>query len=290
MNGEIALVSCAYARDRDEDLPVVAEALRRRGCSVTIAYWDDAAVDWSRFAAAVVRSPWDYWLRYEEFLGWVGRVSAATTLLNSAEMLRWNTDKRYLGEMAEAGVPVIPTVYVADETSVGDESLAGDVVVKPTVSAGSNDTTRHRNDPSAAREAVRAVIGLGKTAMVQPYQSAVDTAGETGLLYFNGEYSHAFCKAALLTGDVARNHLYAEEMITPREATPEQRALGDRVMTHVTGRFGEAPLYARVDTLPGADGSTVLIELEMSEPSLFLFTSEGADDRFAAAVLARVQG
>ena len=291
MNGEIALVSCAMAQERDEDLPVVAEALRRHGRAVSIRYWDDAAVDWSRFAAAIVRSPWDYWRRYDEFLGWVDRVSAATALLNTAAMLRWNTDKRYLGELAEAGIPVIPTTYVDEVTCLeGDAVLAGDVVVKPTVSAGSNDTTRHRNDPASARDAVRAVLALGKTAMVQPYQAAVDDAGETGLLYFNGEYSHAFCKAALLTGSVARNSLYAEEMITPREPTAAQKSLADAVMAHVTARFGELPLYARVDMLPAADGSPVLIELEMSEPSLFLFTSDGADDRFAAAVCARVQG
>jgi len=290
MNGEIALVSCAYAKDRDEDLPVVADALRRAGRAVTIAHWDDASVDWSRYEAAIVRSPWDYWMRYDEFLAWVARASAATLLLNSAEMLRWNTDKRYLGEMAMAGVPVIPTAYVDDDSSVADEILGGDIVVKPTVSAGSNDTTRHRNDPGAARGAVRAVLALGKTAMVQPYQAAVDSDGETGLLYFDGEFSHAFCKAALLTGEVARNNLFAEEMITPRTATAAQRALGDKVMTWVTERFGEAPLYARVDMLPGPDGSPVLIELEMSEPSLFLFTSEGSEDRFAAAVLSRLQG
>ena len=290
MNGEIALVSCAFAKDRDEDLPVVAEALRRAGCAVSVTNWDDVAVDWSRFAAAIVRSPWDYWMRYDEFLGWVDRVSGATTLLNSAAMLRWNTDKRYLGRLAEAGIPVIPTVYVDDADVLDSDVFDGDVVVKPTVSAGSNDTTRHRNDPGAARGAVRAVLALGKTAMVQPYQAAVDSDGETGLLYFDGVFSHAFCKAALLTGDVARNHLYAEEMITPRTATAAQRSLADTVIAHVTARFGEAPLYARVDMLPGSDGAPVLIELEMSEPSLFLFTSEGADDRFAAAVLDRVQG
>jgi hypothetical protein len=53
----------------------------------------------------------------------------------------------------------------------------------------------------------------------------------------------------------------------------------------VTERFG-LPLYARVDLLPTADGP-IIIELEMTEPSLYVSLGDGAADRFARAVLSR---
>ena len=124
--------------------------------------------------------------------------------------------------------------------------------------------------------------------MVQPYQRFIDDNGETGLLYFNGEYSHAFRKGAILaTGDNVKNGLYAVEDIGPRDATAQEIELGDRVMQVVVDRFGAAPLYARVDMVRGSIGAPVLMELEMAEPSLYLAMSRGADVRFAAAVMAR---
>ncbi|NDB06818.1 MAG: hypothetical protein EBX95_14095, partial [Acidimicrobiia bacterium] len=61
--------------------------------------------------------------------------------------------------------------------------------------------------------------------------------------------------------------------------------LGDDVVRWVTERFG-LPLYARVDLLPTADGP-IIIELEMTEPSLYVSLGDGAADRFARAVLSR---
>jgi hypothetical protein len=49
-------------------------------------------------------------------------------------------------------------------------------------------------------------------------------------------------------------------------------------------------LYARVDLLPGDDGSPVLVELELTEPSLFFDTDAGAAGRLAGAILRRAAG
>ena len=286
----IALVSCAEARDNDADLPLIVRALGDRGSVCEIVDWDDASVDWSRFSTAIVRSPWDYHRRYDEFLAWVAKVSAATVLQNDADVIRWNTDKTYLAELETAGVPIIPTTYVhgAEDLVLANELIKGDVVVKPTVSAGSNHTERHVNQPAAAAAHITSLVDTGRVAMVQPYQRFIDDNGETGLLYFNGEYSHAFRKGAILaTGDNVKNGLYAVEDIGPRDATEQEIELGDRVMQVVVDRFGAAPLYARVDMVRGSIGAPVLMELEMAEPSLYLAMSRGADVRFAAAVMAR---
>jgi len=286
----IALVSSAYARELDTDLPYLVRAFADRGVTAEIIDWDAADEDWTRFSSAVVRSPWDYHRRFDEFMAWVDRVSTLTTLWNPAEVLRWNLDKHYLAEMAAAGLDVIPTVYVESESDIAAvvDRLAGDVVVKPTVSAGANNSWRHTDDAAGAEAHVREILALGKSVMVQPYQRFIDDKGETGLLYFGGAYSHAFRKGAILTaGEMVHNDLYVEEEIAARTPTDQERELGDRVVEWISHRFGSAPLYARVDMVKGQRGIPVLMEVEMAEPSFFLHVSPGAPERFVAATLAR---
>lgn len=286
----VALVSATEARHLDSDLDLLVRALGDRGVLADVVDWD-ADVDWSRYGVAVLRSTWDYHRRLPEFLAWVDRVSSLTTLHNPAEIVRWNVDKRYLSELAAAGIPIIPTQWVASEddlAALGDDALAADIVVKPTVSAGANDTLRHRADAGAATAHIRALLAAGKTAMVQPYQRFIDERGETGMLYFDGRFSHAFRKSAILAGDTHdANGLYVEEKISPRMASPEERELGDAVMGFVVSRFGAAPLYARVDVVRGSAGVPVLMELELVEPSLFLHVADQSAERAAAAIAAR---
>ena len=291
MDGVIALVTIDEARHHDTDLQLLADALTRKGASVELVNWDDAAADWTQFVAAIVRSPWDYHWRLPEFLAWADRVSRETQLFNSADVLRWNTDKVYLRDAVEFGVPVIPTEFVTDEAGVDAVVLPHDVVVKPTVSAGSNDTLRFVGDDTGARAHIRHVLSLGKKAMVQPYQGRVDERGETGLLFYNGKFSHAFCKAAILShGESERNGLFVVEEITSRTPRADELAVGEKVIQLLTSRFGEAPLYARIDMVDGDDGEPLVMEIELAEPSMFFHVAEGSADRYADAILARVAG
>lgn len=288
----IALVSAAEARHLDTDLSLIVRALADRGVVADIKNWDDAVVDWSQYAAAIVRSPWDYHRRYAEFLAWIDAVSVETVLENPADIIKWSTDKVYLRELDDAGIPIIPTTYVSTLEEVrrleDDGTLERDIVVKPTISAGSNNTERHIESPVKAAAHLGALIADGMTAMVQPYQRFIDERGETGLLYFNGQFSHAFRKGAILAErESDRNDLYVEEDIGPRTASEQERELGDQIMAFVVAKFGEAPLYARVDVVRGSAGVPILMELELAEPSLFLHTSADSATRFASAVLAR---
>jgi glutathione synthase/RimK-type ligase-like ATP-grasp enzyme len=284
----VALVSCAEARDYDTALLV--RAFGDRGIVTDIVDWDNADIAWSSYRAAIVRSPWDYHRRYSEFLEWLDNASTQTTVFNSADIIKWNTDKVYLQEMIDADIPVIPTTYVhgAEDLVLANDLIKGDVVVKPTISAGSNNTERHVNVPASAAAHITQLVDRGMVAMVQPYQRFIDERGETGMLYFNGEYSHAFRKGAILaTGDNAKNGLYTEEDIGPRDASREERELGDDVIDFVTEKYGTAPLYARVDVVRGSGGYPVLMELEMAEPSLYLHTSRDSATRFVSAFLSQ---
>lgn len=292
MSRVIALVSGAEAQEFDSDLPYLSRALGDRGIITEVVNWEDSAVDWSRFEMAIVRSPWDYHRRYPEFLAWLDTVSAATTLHNSAEVIRWNTNKEYLSELVDAGIGIVPTTFVrsAEElvTITNEGMLERDIVVKPTISAGSNNTERHEESPVKAAAHLGFLLDAGFAAMVQPYQRFIDERGETGMVYFNGRLSHSFRKGAILaTGDNIKNGLFTVEEITPRTASAQERELGEAVMTLVKKKWGEYPLYARVDAVRGSAGVPVVMELELAEPSFFLQVDHEAPSRFASAVLAR---
>ena len=292
MSRPIALVSGAEARHLDTDLPLIIRALGDRGIIAEIVDWDNAAANWEQYEAAIVRSPWDYHRRYPEFLAWLDVVSSATTLLNSADIIRWNTNKEYIAEFMEAKIDVIPTTFVRGAEDLvlitNDGMLDRDIVVKPTISAGSNNTERHEESPVKAAAHLGALIDAGMVAMVQPYQRFIDERGETGMLYFNGKYSHSFRKGAILaTGENIKNGLFVEEDISPRNASSQERALGETVMRFVKDKFGEYPLYARVDVVRGSAGVPVLMELELTEPSLFLHVAHESPSHFASAVVAR---
>ncbi len=292
MSRVIALVSGAEAREFDTDLPYLSRALGDRGIITEIVDWDNASTDWSRYSMAIVRSPWDYHRRYPEFLAWLDSVSAATTLQNSADIIRWNTNKEYLAELVEAQIGVIPTTFVRSAedlvTITNEGMLECDIVVKPTISAGSNNTERHEESPVKAAAHLGFLLDAGFVAMVQPYQRFIDERGETGMVYFNGQLSHSFRKGAILaTGENVKNGLFTVEEITPRTASGQERELGEAVMTFVKKKFGEYPLYARVDVVRGSAGVPVVMELELAEPSFFLQVDHEAPSRFASAVLAR---
>ncbi|MHB1139069.1 MAG: ATP-grasp domain-containing protein [Microthrixaceae bacterium] len=286
----IALVTARDAWATDEDAEPMVAVLAEHGLHAEAAVWDDDGIDWAGFDAVVLRSPWDYIDRVEQFLSWADRVEVVTPLWNPAAVLRWNTDKHYLRDLSAAGLAVVPTTFLDAADPRADPAAAlpaeGRYVVKPTVSVGSRDTARYeQHQRGDALAHIARLLGDDRDVMVQPYVDSVDEQGETGMLFFGGEFSHAFRKGALLTdGPAAVDGLYAPEQIEARVPGTDERSLADAVLDHVADRFGgTAPLYARVDVLRGDDGRPVLLELEMTEPSYFLATDPGAAGRAATA-------
>jgi len=285
----VALVTCSDLADLDPDDRLVLTPLAARGVAVQSVVWDDPDVDWSSYDLVVLRSPWDYALRRDEFVSWAATVSK---LVNPADVVRWNTDKRYLAELSAAGVPTVPTSWIEPGESWQLPAETGEYVLKPAVSAGSQDTGRYdladpeHRDLAAAH--VRRLSEAGRVTMVQPYLRAVDTEGETALLFLAGPeglaFSHAIRKGPMLSGpDLGPDGLYKAEEITARTARPEQLAVAEQTLATVPGGTRQL-LYARVDLIPGPDGEPVLVELELTEPSLFLGYADGAPDRLATAI------
>jgi hypothetical protein len=262
----IVLAGCPALPEGDGDDAELAAALRKRGLHARWLSWDDpAAVDAD---LVILRATWDYIDRLDEFLAWTTRVPH---LLNAPAVVVWNTDKRYLADLAAAGVPTVQSRFFSPGEKV--RLPKGEVVVKPAVGAGSVGALRF-SDADAAREHAMMLQDQGRTVLVQPYDPRVED-GETALVFLHGQQSHAFTKGPILPPPGQRpvfdeSGTYAEESLTPAEPDFELWDVGHAALAAAAAHLGigaEEFLYARVDVLGGA-GDVQLLELELVEPSL----------------------
>ncbi|MFD7999234.1 ATP-grasp domain-containing protein [Streptomyces mirabilis] len=261
------------AESLDRDLPVLRAALEGAGAEAVVGYWDDPDVDWAAFDLVVIRSTWDYSWRVAEFVAWAERCGKLTRLANPAAVVRWNTDKRYIGDLAEAGVPTVPTRYLPPgaPAEFPDDR---EYVVKPTSGAGARLAARYRpEERETALRQLERMHGKGLTAMVQPYLTSIDTAGERALQYYGGRLLHASRKGAVLEPGTAYDaDKVAHPRLEPWQPTPAELAVAERALAAVPERTdGSELLYARVDLVDGDDGNPCVMELELVEPNLFLW-------------------
>ncbi len=297
----VALISTDaeyLASDDDTELDFLAEAINSRGLNCEVVVWHEPR-DWSRFDALVLKSPWDYHLRLEEFQQWFHHVATQCRILNPPEVVWWNIDKQYLNQFTELGVACVPTVFCHDEAAclaaLAEHGSAA-VVVKPTISNGSRFTGLFHANDDQALQLCREILAQQKVVMVQPEIPEIAAGAERGLLFFNGALSHAITKGPILQlGGGYLGGRYIEN-ITPAQPTRAERSLGEAAMAAITqiarqqgwGPDGETLLYARIDVVTPEGRDPILLEAELFEPSLFLRTSPGAVDRYIDALAAKL--
>ncbi|MEZ0072386.1 RimK family alpha-L-glutamate ligase [Planotetraspora sp. GP83] len=273
---KVAYVTSADPVTRfDNEREIALAAWLGAGIEGTPVVWDDPRVDWASFDAAVVRSAWNYIDRRDDFVAWAHRVETVTRLFNPASVIATNTDKTYLREL---GVPIVPTHWAepgAGEGAVKELPVWDEYVVKPTISAGARDTVRTADREIAEAHAAK-LLDAGRAVMVQPYIEAVEHEGELSLLYFGGQFSHAVRRHPMLSG----TEITAENQASLRDPDDDQFAVAELVLSKVP----ENLLYARVDLVRMPDGEPVLMELELTEPYLFLRYELDAPNLFARAL------
>jgi hypothetical protein len=280
----------------DTDRPRHEAAFAGSGMRLEHCIWWDPSVDWDRYDLVVIRSPWDYVERVDEFRRWLHRMDPLDTLCNPAPLVAWNLDKRYLLELADRGVPVIPTGVATSGAQVGQllRTTADEVVIKPVVSAGGRNTGRFPSGDRRARALAGRILDGGAAVMVQPAIASVPIHGETSAVVFDGAVSHSLRRGPILGpggSHLAGSHL---DDASPRPLGAGQRDLVDSVVATVAavgaglapeGAAGSSPpLYARVDMVTLDDGRDAVIEVELIEPSFFLSVDPAAADRFRSAV------
>ncbi len=282
---KVFLLTCARLPEPDLDAPLLDAALRARGLEPALLAWDAPAPLEPLKAApgtlVVVRSTWNYYQHYRAFLEFVQNASKYARLCNPAPVIAWNTDKGYLSALAARGVAIVPTRFL-EGTGAAQGTLAAlmdreswtDVVVKPRVSAGSFETHRFRR--GEVDERLFAKLRAERALMVQPYVPSVETRGERSLVCFEGEVSHAIRKQPRFAGGA--------ESVRPEPVSADESAFALAALA--AAGFGPL-LYARVDVARGPLGEPWLMELELTEPSLFLDGNERGLARFADAIAAR---
>ena len=267
------------AFEHDRMMEALIAPFAARGMQVEDVDWANEAEDWTRFAAVIIGTTWDYWDRPQAFLETLDRIEQAAPLFNSAAMVRWNSDKRYLQRFETTSVPLIPTLWIdqVDQAAFAQafETLGSDdLVFKRQVGAGADG--QFRLSPSDA------LPDMPHPMMVQPFLSMIQKEGELSFIFIDGDFSHALLKQAK-SGDYRIQSTYGgtETPVTPAETDLESAQ-------QVLSVLDETPLYARVDMLRGEDGALRLMELELIEPYLYPLEGPELGPRLAAAVANRL--
>lgn len=278
---KIAFVTRASHPEIEEDDRPLAGALARRGALVLSASWDDADFNWAAVDQVVLRSPWDYHRRYDEFLGWLARVETQARVINPPEIVRWNAHKRHMNELLAKGVHAVPTALMARGEAASLERVCGDrgwgtVVLKPAVSADSWETIRVEPARYAEGQAYLERHRPERDILVQPFVKDVDEGGEHCLMFFGGVYSHAVTKNSAFRGG---RHVGPEGRLV--EPAPQVIEMALDVL--VRAAVPHIP-YARVDIAHDDQGRPLLLELELFEPTLFFLEKPGSEE-FLAEIL-----
>lgn len=251
-------------------------AFGERGVEIETVAWG-RRIPAGEFDLAVIRTPWDYFRRAGEFLAWVEGLGVP--VVNPADVLRWNHDKRYLIELEEKGAARLPATRVLDGREREADVLLGELgveraVVKPVVSAGAYRTrVIGRGDRIEWSDEDEGVF------LVQEFVDAVQEKGEWSLSYFGGEFSHAVRKTAK-AGDFRVQEEFGGGVLVEQPGEGLLRE-AERVLGAVPGEV----VYARVDLVEVDGGRPVLMELELIEPELFFRCCEGAVGRFVDVVI-----
>jgi hypothetical protein len=285
---DIALVTCPRLLDLTPDDHPLRDALRARGAQVHAVSWDAPSVSWTRFDAVVLRSCWDYHLRFPEFRRWLDGLEAdQVRLWNPPAVIRWNYDKSYLRDLDRDGVRLPGTAWLAPGEAPDLARLLvargwEQAVVKPQISASAHETWR--TDPRQAvsdQPRLERLLRIGGV-LVQEFVPEVVTAGELSLVYVAGEFSHAVRKRVGAGAGEFRVQERFGGWAEPATAGRAALAAGSRVLGRVPGPW----LYARVDGVERGEAFLVM-ELEVFEPQLFLEFSPAATRRLAEAILER---
>lgn len=278
---KIALLSCDSLEGFVCYDDMLIDPFRKAGYDAEAVSWR-ANVDWSAFESVIVRSTWDYQDDPDAFLKVLKSIEdSGTRLENSLQLMMWNLDKRYLNDLRERGVNIIPCVFGRDYCRQTANKIFADynceeIIIKPTVSANSDDTFRLTKEKLSQIEGELEKLFTGRFHMYQPFVPSVVEKGEYSLFYFNGEFSHAILKTPK-AGDfrVQEEHGGHLQSVEIGEGLEQS---GRRVIEAVS----PAPLYARVDLVEYL-GEFALMEIELIEPSLYFNLDERAATRFVEA-------
>ena len=281
---KIALATCAELPGWEVDDQPLIESLQSKGATVAFPIWNDAHVNWEQFDITVIRTTWDYHLKKNEFVAWCNSVPR---LFNNAAIVSWNTHKSYLRELSKKGVAIAPTVWIEtgekiDAARTMEQFKTDRGFIKPQVGACASDTLRFTLD-NVKEAQVFLDSQLHQDMMMQPYIASVETEGELSAIFIDGTLSHGVQKIPVAGDYRVQDDFGASDM--PYTFTKSEVREMNKTLLAVPDNA--SLLYARFDYLRSDEGTLLLNELELVEPSLFFRHSEESASLLADAIIKR---
>lgn len=270
----------------DED-KILSSILTELKMQHEIVPWSDKQVDWSKYETLLIKSTWDYFDYYHEFLNWINHVKNLNiNVLNNLDTILWNSTKGYLAEIKEKGFPVISGFTLKKGTKISFDEIhkslgSGDWVLKPMVSGGAKNTMKIPSSQWDMFEGKIQQLTQDEDFLIQPYVKEVAEVGEYSLLFFNGEFSHAVLKTPA-SGDFRVQHYFGGAIKSISPSSKMRNAAKTLV-----DQFASDSLYARVDGVE-INGEFYLMELELIEPYLFLDSNPAAILNYKNALIQRL--
>ncbi|WP_412465747.1 ATP-grasp domain-containing protein [Pedobacter sp. KLB.chiD] len=257
--------------------------LKEKGLNIEKVIWNDTYINWEEYSIAILKSPWDYFDLIEDFYTWLDLLETKKVkLLNPIDVVRWNSDKRYLKEIETAGLKIIPSIFINKQDRLTlkhyfEKFNTNRLIVKPCISGGAKNTFRVTiNDVDALAPKLNQLL-QEEDFIIQPFLPEILESGEWSFIFFNGTYSHSLIKKAK-AGDFRVQPAHGGS-VHPQNPDHELIATAQQYID----LFAKNCLYARVDGT-FANGEFLLMELELIEPFLFLNTATESYDRYYKAL------
>lgn len=273
-----------YVENLLEDDRLLTEALQKRGLTVARTYWDDPEYNWAETKFVIIRTPWDYFSRYDEFSKWFEETAKVTKFINSYDIIKWNIDKHYMLALKAAGINIPETIFVEPGDTRTLKEISKDIswdefILKPAISGGAWNTFRFTKEQMSEHEEKFRELIQDKCMLLQEFQNKINSDGEVSYMVFGGSYTHSVLKKA--KGDDYRVQDDFGGSVHEHNATEEEIKFAEEVVKLTKPGVP----YARVDVMTDNKGKLTVGELELFEPELWFRKNPPAADIFADQIV-----
>lgn len=268
---------------KDEDV-LLLDFLKEKGMDIHREVWTNPSVNWAEYDLILIKAPWDYHENITAFYSWLDKLkSLSIPLLNPYKIIKWNSDKHYLLDIAIAGLNIITTLFLEKNAKLQPEYLfrqlnSEKLIVKPCISAGAKNTFVLTPENFSIHQNKIEDLLKNEALLVQPFIQEVETDGEWSFIFLDGKFSHSVLKKPR-SGDFRVQHTFGGTIHLNKIEEEHIKTAKSFV-----DRFAKGCLYARVDGVL-VNNEFLLMELELIEPFLFLsYNPLGFDNYYSALI------
>lgn len=280
---KLAILTCSdIDPNACNDDSLIIPYLERQNIEADFKVWDDPSINWSEFDVALVRSTWDYTEHIDKFTKFIKTLPESVRVFNSRDIILNNFDKSYLFELESKGLQIVPSMKSLISKDIIQKSFdkfrCSKIVIKPLIGAGASGIVIVDKNQTIAEQ------DFNEKMLIQPFQESITNKGETSLIFFNGEFSHAILKVPK-ENDFRSQEEFGSQITS---FSPDEKTI--KYAKSALNEISDDTLYARVDLLMNEENEWRLIgEVELIEPALYLSYNEESTILFSDAIINRIK-